>query len=516
MAGASSFARGGPMSKPMGVKRLLRISLLAVLAIAASGCGTAKQAASTPEGADFAPGGTAVYVTGITDPASSQWQKADQLLGRFPGREKLLASARKDLAKDGLSWERDVKPALGDDLNLVLLSYKDADQNYVFFTKPKDEAKFTKLLEAGDAQDRQVHRKIDGWTVFADNEKALDNFTAARASGNSLSDEDAFKDAMNGLPDDAALRGYVASEPLYDLIRREAASDPDTEAFKNFSDSFGQLKYISFSSSAEADGVAVQAGYESTRSMEMGSYAAELDNTLPAGALVYLSFGDLEQYFNRALRTAGNESPEFGRQLRQIQEALGFSLKDDLLPLFSKEGAIAVYNASESAPDVLFALRVDDEDKATQLINRLAAIAELADVEVRPLSIRGAQGKVFAYPEDDVTIYAVVGQGKVLVSNTRGRIDAALGDGEKLSDDSVYEEALDASSAPDETSGFVYANLKLTIPAIFGLLDAVSESDSPEAIPPDVRANTKPLRSAILYTKQDGDRTTVSGFVTIK
>jgi Protein of unknown function (DUF3352) len=497
--------------------RLTRIAAVVALTLTLVGCGAKNEASSSaPDGADFAPASSVVYVSGITDPSSDQWQKADELLSHFPGRVKLLADFKKDLAKDGLTWQGDLKPALGDDLNLVLLSYKDADHNYVFFTKPKDEAKFNKVLESGSGDDAQVHRKIDGWTVFADNAKALDNFAAARASGNSLSDEDAFKDAMNGLPDASALRGYVASEPLYDLIRKEAASNPDTQAFKNFSDSFGRLKYISFSSAAEDDGVAVQAGYESTKSTEMGSYAAELDSTLPAGALVYLSFGDIEQYFNQALSTAGNESPEFGRQLRQIQQALGFSLKDDLLPLFSKEGAIAVYNASESAPDVLFALRVDDEDKATQLIDRLAALAGLADVEVRPLSIQGAQGKVFAYPEDDVTIYAVVGDGKLLVSNTRARIDAARGDGEKLSDDRVYREALDASSAPDKTSGFVYANLKLTIPAIFGLLDSVSESDSPEAIPPDVRANTKQLHSAILYTKQDGDRTTVSGFITIK
>jgi hypothetical protein len=501
---------------PMVVQRLLRTGVFALLVLAVTGCGAAKQAASTPEGADFAPASSVVYVTGITDPSSSQWQKADQLLGRFPGREKLLASARKDLAKDGLSWERDVKPALGDDLNLVLLSYKDADHNYVFFTKPHDEAKFDKVLEAGEGDDVQVHRKIDGWTVFADNQQALDNFAAAHASGNSLSDEDAFKDAMNGLPDDAALRGYVAAEPLYALIKQEAASDPDTQAFKTFSDSFGQLKYISFLSSAEDDGVAVQAGYESSKSMDMGSYAAELDNTLPAGALVYFSFGDLEQYFNQALRTAGDESPEFSRQLQQVQQALEFSLKDDLLPLFSKEGAIAVYNASEAVPDVLFALRVDDESKATELIDRLAALAGLAHVEVRPLSVQSATGKAFLYPEDNLTIYAVVGDGKVLVSNTRSRIEAALGDGKKLSDDSVYREAFDASSAPHETSGFVYANLKLTIPAVFGLLDSISESDSPEAIPPDVRANTKPLRSAILYTKQDGDRTTIYGFLTIK
>jgi hypothetical protein len=497
--------------------RLTRTAALVALAFAVAGCGAKNDVSSSPpSGADFAPASSVVYVTGITDPSSSQWQKADELLGRFPGREKLLASARKDLAEDGLSWERDVKPALGDDLNLALLSFKDADHNYVFFTKPHDEAKFTKLLESGKPQDRQVHRKIDGWTVFADNEKSLDNFAAAQATGDALSNEDAFKEAMKGLPDDSALRGYVAGGPLYDLIQKEAASNPDTQSFKSFSDSFGQLQYISFSSSAEDEGVAVHAGYASTKSTKIGSYSAQLDSTLPAGALIYVSFGDLESYFKQVLSTAGKESPKFEKQLSQIQQALGFSLKDDLLPLFSKEGAIAVYSGDRSVPNVLFALRVDDESKATELINRLAALAGLADVEVRPLSVQGAQGKAFLYPEDNLTIYAVVGDGRVLVSNSRGKIDDALGDASKLSDDSVYKEALDASSAPDETSGFVYANLKLTIPLVFGLLDAVSESDSPEAIPPDVRANTKPLRSAILFTKQDGDRTTISGFLTIK
>jgi hypothetical protein len=62
----------------------------------------------------------------------------------------------------------------------------------------------------------------------------------------------------------------------------------------------------------------------------------------------------------------------------------------------------------------------------------------------------------------------------------------------------------------------VYVNLKVALPLIFGFADAMSESDSPEAIPPDVRANIKPLQSALLYSKQDGKRTTISGFLTIK
>jgi hypothetical protein len=500
----------------MAMVRLIRLALLVALAFALAGCGAKDEVSSSlPSGADFAPSSSAVYVSGVTDPSSSQWQKADELLGRFPGREKLLASARKELKKEGLTWERDVKPALGDELNLVLLSYKDADHNYVFFTKPKDEAKFNKLLESGEGDDAQVHRKIDGWTVFADNEKSLDNFAAARSTGKALSDEGAFKDAMKGLPDDSALRGYVAGEPIYAMIQKEAQTDPDTQSFKDFSDSFGRLKYVAFSSAAEDEGVAVQAAYETTKRTDLAGYSAELDDTLPSGALLYLSFGDLEDYLNQVLETASKESPEFKKQLSQFQQALGFDLKEDLLPLFSKEGAIAVYHGDGefAVPNILFGLRVDDEqEKASKLIDRLAAMAGLAGITVRPFSAKGAEGKIFSYPEDDLSIYAVVGDGNLLVSNSRAKINDALGDGSKLSNDDVYQESLDASSAPIETSGFVYANLKVGLPYLFDFVAA----DEPGAISPDARANTKPLESAILYTKQDGDRTTISGFLTIK
>src|SRR6266545_7675957 len=108
----------------MAVMRVLRIGVLVAVVFAASGCGaTEKQAGSVPAGAEFAPASSAVYISGVTDPSSTQWEKADKLLGRFPGREKLLASFRKELRKDDLTWERDIKPALGDELNLVLLSF---------------------------------------------------------------------------------------------------------------------------------------------------------------------------------------------------------------------------------------------------------------------------------------------------------------------------------------------------------------------------------------------------------
>jgi hypothetical protein len=490
--------------------RFLHIVVLVAITLAVSGCGSDKQAGTVPAGADFAPASSAVYISGVTDPSSSQWEKAETLLARFPGRDKLLASFRKDLQKEGLSWERDFKPALGDELSLVLLDFEDADHNYVFFTKPKDEAKFDKFIETGD--DPQVHRKIDGWTVFADNKLSLDNFEQARSSGDSLSDKDEFRDAMGSLSEETTLRGYVSGESIYAALRKEAAADPDTKTFERFSRSFGKLESVSFSTAAEDDGVAVEAAYSNTKEYKLGSYKPELDDALPSGALFYLSFGNLEDVFNSVLTSADQSFPQFKAQRSRIEAALGFELKSDLFPLFSKEGAIAVYRGDELTPNVLFVLRVPDEAKAQRVVDRLAALASLGGETSRTIRVHGVEAKEITIAEAGISVLAAVSDGKAFVTNSKAALEQALGDTKKLADDAVYQEARDAAGAPDETASFVYANLEGGLPYAFRF----AELDEPGSVTPEVRANTKPLRSAVLFAKQDGKRTSLSGFVTIK
>lgn len=489
--------------------RLFRIALLASVALAVSGCGATKDGSSGPAGADFAPASSAVYLSGVTDPSSSQWEKADRLLGHFPGREKLLSSFRKDLLDDGLTWERDIKPGLGAEISLVLLDYEDADHNYVFFTKPKDEAKFNKFIESGD--DPQMHRKIDGWTVFADNEQSLDNFVRARSSDDSLSDEGAFRDAMEGLPDDAALRGYVSGESIYAAIRKEAATDPDAKTFEQLSRSFGQLESVSFATTAEDEGVAVEAAFSNTKESKFGNYEPELDDALPSGALLYTSFGNLEDFLNGVVTSADENFPEFKTQRSQIEDAIGFQLKSDLFPLFSKEGAIAVYSGDGLTPNVLFVLRVPDEDKAQRVVDRLAALASLSGGTARTVKVHGVDAKEITIAEAGLSVLAAVTDGKAFVTNSRAVLELALGDSKKLTDDAVYQEARDAAGAPDETASFVYVNLESGLPYVFEFADL-----EPGAVTPEVTANTKPLRSAVFYAKQDGKRTSLSGFLTIK
>ena len=130
----------------------------------------------------------------------------------------------------------------------------------------------------------------------------------------------------------------------------------------------------------------------------------------------------------------------------------------------------------------------------------------------RPFTVAGAEGKELVIPDAGISIFAVVTDGKALLSTDKSSIENALGDATKLADDVVYQEAREAAGAPEETAGFVYVNLKAGLPYIFEFAD----QEQSGAIPPEVRENTEPLQSVLLYAEQDGDRTSVSGFLTIK
>ncbi len=489
--------------------RFLRAGLLVALALAVAGCGSKKQAGSVPAGAGFAPASAPAYIVLATDPTGAQWKAADRLLSKFPGREKLLASFRKEIRKDGLDWQLDVKPALPEETHVVWVDFANNGDDVVGYAKPKDEAKFNKLLEAGNPG--QVHKKIDGWTVFADKQLALDLFEKARAAGGSLSDVKEFRDAITKLPQSAAARGWVSGKAVQAEIDRRASQNPAAGSFKNFSKSFGTLESLSFSATPEDNGVKVEAAYKTTTDVKVGSFSPELDSALPAGGLLYASFGNLEDYLNQVLTSAETSFPDFERQRTQLEQALGFSFKNDLFPLFSREGAVAVFQGAP-VPKVLFALRVPDETKARKVVDRLAALAALSGGDSRTITVHGVQTKQISIASANLGVFVTVTAGHALVTNSRPVLDLALGDSKKLADDSGYQDSRSASGAPDNTVGSVYVNLRAGLPYLFDF----AGSSQPDSITPDVRANTKPLQSVFFFGEKDGDRISLSGFLTIQ
>src|SRR4029077_16303782 len=87
----------------------------------------------------------------------------------------------------------------------------------------------------------------------------------------------------------------------------------------------------------------------------------------------------VDKTLRQVLDQVSKSDPSFQQQRTQIEQALGLTLEGDVLPLFKGELALGVYGeASGTLPVTVDAvLTVDDEAKATHLMDRLGALAEL-------------------------------------------------------------------------------------------------------------------------------------------
>ena len=99
--------------------------VLAVLALAVSGCGGTSSGAGTG-GADIVPADATMFIALNTDADSAQWQTADDLASRFPDKQDAVKTIKKGLRDEGFDWEADVKSALGPEFDFVWL---DLEQN---------------------------------------------------------------------------------------------------------------------------------------------------------------------------------------------------------------------------------------------------------------------------------------------------------------------------------------------------------------------------------------------------
>ena len=119
----------------------------AVFLLAAAGCGGGD--GDLGSGADVAPRSTAVFVSIDTDFEGGQWQAAEDLIAKFPDGREALRDLPRELEQEDVDFERDVKPAVGPEVDLVLLDLEDEDASVVL-TQPAEEGKGRELVRKGD------------------------------------------------------------------------------------------------------------------------------------------------------------------------------------------------------------------------------------------------------------------------------------------------------------------------------------------------------------------------------
>jgi hypothetical protein len=484
--------------------RLAAAAPLAALALLAAGCGGSSgskgSASGAAAGATVIPENAVAYISVNTDLGSDQWKKVDALSKKFPGRAKAIASFEQELAKQNLDFQKDVKPALGPEVDFAWLDFADGGKNVVAVMQPKDEGKLDALVakaNKSDPKSKVYTEKVGDWTALAQSQATLDRLKSAQ-NGTKLSEDASFKDAVADLPDEALVTVYVNGASIRQAVQQGLA--PSVRQSGLLGAAIPNLGWLSASASAASNGVGFQAGVKSS-SMQAKSYKSELVDRLPAGALVDLSFNNLASNLRRVLGQTGLKA-----QAAQVEQALGIS-ENDLLKLLSNEGAIAVYPAArgERYPSVELLLKVTDRAKARKLLDRLSKLAPMAGVTVKPVRIGGVAAHEIAVYGAVSVDYGVFGD-ILAVSNSRSALAGLRGSGTKLSSDPVFTDARSAAKAPGSTTGFAYVNLQ-------GVFKEVYEYIHPSA---ETRANLAPLRSFFAYGTRKGDVTHANGFLEIK
>jgi hypothetical protein len=465
-------------------------ALVAGLVLAVAGCGGSDSAATGGTGAaSIAPKSSAVYATINTDLDSDQVNQLEDLLSKFPDREKLLAEIEKGLSEDDVSWETDIKPALGETLDLVVLDLKRED--VVGILKPADEQKLEALVKKGD--DPAVTRKVDGWTLIADDEATLDRFETARSSGK-LEDAAEFNDAMDGLPDEALAKLYVNGAGATTALNEAGAAGATGN---------NRLKAVALALGAESSGLKLDGAVTSELEDDLAStkpYESKLIEAAPEGALAFISgngYGQVEKSIERAPGTFDQFREMLGIDLRGV-----FKLLDGEFALWVGQGA--------PIPEITFLAEAPDEAAATAALDKLAALIPAdAGAERRTTEIDGVQAKQVVVEGFPITYAAF--DGRVIVTSRPGAISDVRDGGDSLADDDDFKQAKDDAGMGDETFGFAYVNVEELAALVEGFAGAAGED-----VPPEVSRNFEPLGTLLFHSSGEPEDLKLSAFLAIE
>jgi hypothetical protein len=494
------------------VRRTLA-ALTGALALLAAGCGGGGGGGgggngSVPDAASVVPASAPILVAINSDFSSDQWQKVTALFHKFPDGNRLLAQAEK-----GLNGVRpsDFRTALGPEVDVALLDFTNGGNDAVVLTQPKDKAKLKALFAKSDQP--PISEDVGSWIVLTNDRKKLDLFDQERKGG-TLDGSGTFKDAMKAAPSDSEAIVYVNGQAVQTALEKALASS--SGALKSLRSALGRLDSIVAWASARQNGVLIGGDVNGSFKSAPATYKPALPGELPAGALAVLSFAHLDKPLAQIYKAVESASPSFKSQLDQAEGLLGLSVEGDLLPIFSGEGALAVYPAPGKAaagsaiPAIVFVQEVSDESKVRTLLTRLAAILTASGrVKATPTTAGGVSAEKLTFGR--ISVLAAVFDGKLVATNSVALIAELRSSGDRLSGDAFYKEAAAAAGMPSDVLGFLYLNLHAGLQTAFDLAE-----QSGSTVPKAARDNTAPLRSALLYstTKSGGYR--FGGFVTVK
>jgi len=471
--------------------------VLAATALLAAGCGgTTAQVGSGAS--SIVPASAPAFIAIDADPQSQQWQTIDELASKFPDKQKAVDSIKRDMSKEGVSWDQDVRPVLQGELDFVWLDFKNHGANFVALMQPKDETKFKQFLDKAnksesDASIRAVYEKFHGWYVIASDHATIARFEQeSNAQSTSLADDKSFKQSMDRLGSDSVVRAYVNGKFLMKLARQYGGAQ-----LQPYIDKVGTLDWIALRMGATSEGIGLDTIVHGTPgslfkgSSKSAAFSPKLLGTVPGDALVYLSFHGSKGMFDGLGQNPVLNTPEF-RQFAQPLKQIGRVLEGENA-IYARPGARIPEVTLVSTPSTAGTPIVD------RMIKKLTGSA--------PAVRRVGGTPVHAMASNGIGLYYADVDGKFLVTDQPQGVRSVKGSGTSLSDSDEFQQAKNASGMPDKTWSTLYVNIRAGVPYV--------EKLAQQHIPAEIARNIKPLRSAVEYAASHTHEIQVTFFLRI-
>jgi hypothetical protein len=201
---------------------------LVLAALAAAGCGSSSSSSSSAGGGplntelSYFPASSPAVALLATDPNGSAYQQATGFVARFPIAKLGLAALQSTMTKDGINYDQDIKPLLGNPVALGTPSASAASASqFLLVFIAKDASKLTALTKRQPAP--QSAGSYDGAKLYQSGSYALAISGATAVLSQSLSGVKsaldlhahgggitaaAFTKAFTGLPQNTLLQVY--------------------------------------------------------------------------------------------------------------------------------------------------------------------------------------------------------------------------------------------------------------------------------------------------------------------
>lgn len=494
-------------------------AVAAAAVITAAGCGGAGAPGSGGLGgaASVVPADAVAFVALDTDVSSGQWQAVDQLLQKLPAHDKLLKQLQQSFEqRTKLSWNDDVKPALGNELDVAVLppASAGAKPQLVVLAQPNDSAKFGALLQK--LQDGLVSRQIGDWTVAAASSTALDAVQNATAT---LATDNTYRDATAQLAGDSLARAYANGAEAQQLLgslpgqsqvtqtnstNRHARNGGGNGAPAVAPQAFqwgaadvvavgDGLKVEAFARSAAPVAAILQ--QSSLAQTPIQPYTAQLVDEIPAGALFVADFQVAPGQFE--LTDPARLPQPLQLLLKRVPD-----LANRLDTILGGETAVYV-RPSLPLPEVTLVSQPADTQAAVDALD--SVVTELKGVAA------GAAGPLGAAAAKVQVFHALLG-GELVVSTSQQGIDDFRSAGPKLAADPAFAGAQQASKMPEQTTGFAYVNLQAALPLVQGVAALAGVT-----LPPIAQgAGTTPLRTLTAFANRTRDESSFTVFLEVR